>query len=119
VHEHRLLLDPLAVQLGALLLQFLALAEEVDEFVLLGVLALVVGLAHEFVVQFVESAHLVLLLLVDVVALLNLYLIRNDQVFLIILLGQRFFLLLLQQLDLGLSVELVDLYPGDFVENVF
>jgi hypothetical protein len=46
-------------------------------------------------VQFVESAHLVLLLLVDVVALLNLYLIRNDQVFLIILLGQRFFLLLL------------------------
>lgn len=41
-----------------------------------------------------------LLFLVDVVALLDLHLISDDQVFLVILLSQRLLSLLFQQLDL-------------------
>ena len=118
VHQHRLLLYPLAVQLVAPLLEFLALAEQVDEFVLVGVLALIVGLAHELIVEFVEAAHLVLLLLVDVVALLDLHLVGDHQVLLVVLLGQRLLPLLLQQLDLRLCVQLVDPDPRDLVVDV-
>lgn len=68
--------------------------------------------------QFVEPAHLVLLLLVDVVALLDLHLVGDHQVLLVVLLGQRLLPLLLQQLDLGLSVQLVDLDPRNLVVDV-
>jgi hypothetical protein len=78
VDEHRLLFYPLPVELVALLLQFFTFPQEVDEFVLVWVFALVVGLAHEFVVEFVESADFVLLLLVDVVALLDLHFISYN-----------------------------------------
>lgn len=80
-----MLLYPLAVELVATVLELFALAGQVYELVLLGVFALVVGFAHELVVQFVESAHFVLFLLVDVVALFDLDFVGDDQVLLVVL----------------------------------
>ena len=68
--------------------------------------------------ELVETAHLVLLLLVDVVALLDLHLVGDHQVLLVVLLGQRLLSLLLQQLDLRLCVQLVDPYPRDLVVDI-
>jgi hypothetical protein len=68
--------------------------------------------------QLVESAHLMLLLLVDVVALLDLHLVGDDKVLLVVLLGQCFFSLLLQQFDLGFGVQLIDADTCNFVQNV-
>lgn len=118
VDQHGLLLNPLAVKLIATLFQIVAFPQQIDEFVLVGVFALVVGLAHEFVMQFVESAHLVLLLLVDVMALLDLHLIGDDQVLLVILFGQRLLSLLLQQFNLRLCVKLINANTGNFVQDV-
>lgn len=80
-----MLLYPLAVELVATVLELFALAGQVYELVLLGVFALIVGFAHKLVVQFVESAHFVLFLLVDVVALFDLDFVGDDQVLLVVL----------------------------------
>lgn len=68
--------------------------------------------------QFVEPADLMLLLLIDIMSLLDLHLIRDHQILLIVLFGQRLLPFLLEQLDLRLGVELVDLYPSDLVVDV-
>lgn len=68
--------------------------------------------------QFVQPADLMLLLLIDIMSLLDLHLIRDHQILLIVLFGQRLLPLLLEQLDLRLGVELVDLYPSDLIVNV-
>ena len=92
---------------------------EIDQFVLVWVFTLVIGFAHKFIVQFVQSAHLMLLLLVDVVALLDLHLISNHKVFLIVLLGQSFLPLFLEEVYLGFCVQLIDTNTCDLVEDVF
>lgn len=68
--------------------------------------------------EFVKPAHLMLLLLINIMSLLDLNLIRNDQVLLIVLFSQCLFSFLLEQLYLGLGVELVDLDPCDLVVDV-
>lgn len=50
MHQNSLLLYPLTVKLIALVLELLALTHQIYQLVLLRVFALVVGLAHEFVV---------------------------------------------------------------------
>lgn len=119
VHQHRLLLYPLTVQLVAPVLEILALAQQVDQLVFFWVLALVVCLAHQFVVQFVESAHLVLFFLVDVVALFDLYLVGDDQILLVVLFSESLILLLTQQFYLTLGVQLVNSDSGDLIHNIF
>lgn len=119
VHQHRLLLYPLSVQLVALVLQVLTLTHQVYQLRLLGVLPLVVRLTHQLVVQLVQTPHLVLLLLVDVVALLDLHLVSDHQVLLIVLFSEGLIFFLPQQLDLTLGVQLVDFDPGNLIHNIF
>lgn len=119
VHQHRLLLYPLSVQLVALVLQVLTLTHQVYQLRLLGVLPLVVRLTHQLVVQLVQTTHLVLLLLVDVVALLDLHLVGDHQVLLIVLFSEGLIFFLPQQLDLTLGVQLVDFDPGNLIHNIF
>jgi hypothetical protein len=119
VHQHRLLLYPLTVQLVAPVLEILALAQQVDQLVFFWVLALVVCLAHQFVVQFVESAYFVLFFLVDVVALFDLYLVGDDQILLVVLFSESLILLLTQQFYLTLGVQLVNSDSGDLIHNIF
>lgn len=87
MHQYCLLLYPFSVELAAFLLQLFTLTQQVHEFVLLWVFALVIGLAHQLIVQLVESSDLVLFLFIDVVALLDLHLVCDDQVLLIVLLN--------------------------------
>lgn len=68
--------------------------------------------------QFVQPAHLMLLLLINIMSLFDLHLIRDHQILLIVLFGQRLLPFLLEQLDLRLGVELVDLYPSDLVIDI-
>ncbi len=100
------------------MLQLLCLSDQVDEFILVWIFAFVVGLAHEFVVELVESTYLMLFLFVDIVALLDLYFISDDQVLFVVLLSERLLPLLLKQLNLGLGVELVNPDPGNFIKNI-
>jgi len=69
-------------------------------------------------VQLIQPSHFVLLLLIQVMALSNLYLIGCHKNLLIVSLLLYFLLLLLQLLDLGLGVELVDTYTSYFIEDV-
>ena len=68
--------------------------------------------------QLIQPSHFVLLLLIQVMALSNLYLIGCHKNLLIVSLLLYFLLLLLQLLDLGLGVELVDTYTSYFIEDV-
>ena len=68
--------------------------------------------------QLIQPSHFMLLLLIQVMTLSNLYLIGCHKNLLIVSLLLYFLLLLLQLLDLGLGVELVDTYTSYFIEDV-
>jgi hypothetical protein len=119
VDEHCLLLYPFSVEFAAFLLKFFAFSEEIHELVLVWVLPFIVGFTCQLVVELVQPADLMLLFLVDIVPLLNLDLIGNYQIFLIVLFSQSLLPLFGEQLNLGFSVELVDLDPRNFVHNIF
>ena len=116
VHEDSLLLDPLSVKLVAVLLEFLCLPYQIYVLVFERVFAFVIGFGHQFVVQFVQSAHFVLLLFVDIVSLSDLDFVSYHKIFFLVLLSKGLVLFLLKQFDLGLGVELIDFYSGDFIQ---
>lgn len=67
---------------------------------------------------FVESSDLMLLLLIDVVALFDLNLVSDDQIFFIILLGYCLVFLLFEELYLWLCVELIDFNTSNLIQNI-
>ena len=119
VDQHSLFFDPLAVKLIATFFQIITFSKQVDELILIRVLALIISLAHKFVMQLIEPAHLMLLFLIDVVTLFDLYLVGDDEVLLVILLGQCLLSLFLKQFNLRLSVQLINADTCDFVQNIF
>lgn len=69
--------------------------------------------------QFIESTHLMLFLLIDIMSLLDLHFISNNQILLIILFSQSLIFLLLQQLNLGLGIQLINFDSGYLIQNIF
>lgn len=116
VHEDSLFLDPFSVKLVAVLLKFFCLPYQIHVLVFQRVFAFVIGFGHQFVVQFVQSAHFVLLLFVDIVSLPDLDFVSYHKIFFLVLFSKGLVLFLLKQFNLGLCVELIDFYSGDFIQ---
>jgi hypothetical protein len=116
VYKDSLFLDPFSVKLVAVLLKFFCLPYQIHVLVFQRVFAFVIGFGHQFVVQFVQSAHFVLLLFVDIVSLPDLDFVSYHKIFFLILFSKGLVLFLLKQFNLGLCVELIDFYSGDFIK---
>ena len=119
VHQNCLFLDPLSVKLVTSDLQILTFSPQVDQLVLLRIFALIISLAHKLIMQFIQSANFMLLLLIDIMTLLDLHLVGDHQIFLIILLSQSLIFLLPQQFDLTLCIQLINFDPGNLIQNIF
>ena len=119
VHKDSLFLDPFSVKLVAVLLEFLCLPDQINVLVFERVFAFVIGFGHQFVVQFVQSAHFVLLLFVDIVSLSDLDFVSYHKIFFLVLFSKGLVFFLLKQFNLGLGVELIDFYSGDFIQQIF
>lgn len=75
--QHCLLFYPLTIQFIAAVLQLLTLSDKIDQLVFLWIFALIIRFAHKLIMQFIESPHFVLFLFVDIMSLLDLYLIGD------------------------------------------
>jgi len=119
VYQNCLLLNPFPIQLITLLLQFLTFPQQINKFIFFWIFALIISLTHKFIMQFIESTHLMLFLLIDIMSLLDLHFISNNQILLIILFSQSLIFLLLQQLNLGLGIQLINFDSGYLIQNIF
>ena len=119
MNQHCLLFDPFPVKLITPVFKFFTFSDQVNQLVLLRILAFIICFAHQLIMKFVKPSNLMLLLLVDIVALLYLYLISNDQILFVILLSKSFFFLFGKKLNLTFCIQLINFDPCYLVHNVF
>jgi hypothetical protein len=102
----------------ALLRQFFELAFEVILDGFEGSSVDLGGVAHVLIMYLVEPPHLMLLFLVEIVPLPDLHLIGGHRDLFLLTLLDHVFLLVLEQLDLRLSVQLIDPHTSNLVIQI-